>query len=93
MRCAIACGHAAAALEGAACCPMADAPDAGPVFKTCSPGNGSVLTALAPGQPLLLASLVRLLPPHSARPLDGAATAGPRSAPPRPLDHVPLVLG
>lgn len=93
MRCAIACGHTVAALPGAACCPMADAPNAGPAFKTCSPGKGSALAPPAPGQPLLLAALVRLLPPDTARPNDLAATREPLSAAPRPVDHVPLVLG
>ena len=92
MRCAIACGHAAAAVNGAACCPMSNAPGAGPTFKACSP-EGAAVTPIVSGQPLLLTGIVRFLPPDSSGLFDGGATAEPTSASPRPVDHVPLLLG
>jgi hypothetical protein len=93
MRCAIACGHAAGAVNGAACCPMANAPGAGPMFKACAPEGGSAMTPLASGQLLFLASAVRLVPPDSVRDLNAPAASGTLVSTPRPVDHVPLLLG
>jgi hypothetical protein len=93
MRCAIACGHAASATKGASCCPMADAPGAGPSFKTCSRGEGVALVPLASGQPALLAMAPYLTAPTGHRFPGLAVVAGPRSSMPRPPEHVPLVFG
>ncbi len=90
MRCAIACGHAASAMKGASCCPMADAPGSGLSFKTCSQGDGLALVPLATGQPALLAMASHLTAPTKHRLLDPAPTAEPLSSTPRPPDHVPL---
>lgn len=92
MRCAIACGHAAAAVNGAACCPMSNAPGAGPSFKACLPERAA-LAPIVSGQSLLLTGIVRILRPDSSCLFDGVATAAPISASPRPVDHVPLLLG
>jgi hypothetical protein len=93
MRCAIACGHAASAMKGASCCPMAAAPGAGPSLKTCSRSDGLALIPLALGQPALLAMASRLTLPTAHRFLDPAPDARPRSSTPLPPDHVPLLFG
>lgn len=93
MRCAIACGHTASAGKGAVCCPMSAAPGSGPSFKTCAGGDGLALIPLATGQPALIATAAPLTAPAVHRFLDAAPDAGPRFAPPRPLDHVPLLFG
>jgi hypothetical protein len=89
MRCAIACGHAASPDKGAACCPMAGA---GPSFKACAQGNAALAPLAAP-QPAVLAAGAPLAAPAFSltRDLDGESR--PRFAPPRPLDHVPLLFG
>lgn len=92
MRCAIACGHAASAVKGAACCPMAGAKGGGLAFKACGRG-GLALMPLAPVQPAVLASAAPLEEPRSSLYLDPASDSGARSRTPRPLDHVPLLLG
>lgn len=92
MRCAIACGHAAAATKGAACCPMSSAPGSGPSFKTCAGGDGLAVIPLATGQPALLAAAAPLTAPAARHILDATPDSGPRFVPPRPLDHVPLLF-
>ena len=89
MRCAIACGHAAPAGKGAACCPMSGS---GPSFKACA-GGGLALIPLAPGQPALIATTAPLTEPPMRRFFDALPGAGPRLPPARPLDHVPLLFG
>ena len=89
MRCAIACGHAASATKGAACCPMSGA---GPSFKACAPGDLALLPVTAP-QPAVIGSAAPLKAPASRRSFDPAPDSGLRFAPPRPLDHVPLLIG
>lgn len=92
LRCAIACGHAMGAMRGAACCPMSDAPDAGPAFKSCSRGADVATAPLAFG-PVLLAAIGRLPAPDGSRPLARGANAAPRSAFLRAPDKVPLRVG
>ncbi|HWZ86464.1 MAG TPA: hypothetical protein VN032_09705 [Thermoanaerobaculia bacterium] len=92
MRCAIACGHAMGATKGAACCPMSDAPDAGPVLKTCSRGADAAIAPLSFG-PVLLAVSGRLPAPDGSRPLDTMETPAPRSAFLRAAEKVPLLAG
>jgi hypothetical protein len=92
MRCAIACGHAMGAMKGAACCPMSDAPDAGPVFKTCSRGADAAVAPLAPA-PMLAAVGERLRAPGGSRPFELAASPAARPAFLRPADKVPLLAG
>jgi len=89
MRCAIACGHAASADKGAACCPMSAA---GPSFKACAPGDAALAPLTAP-QPAVLAAGAPLVAPASTRSVDLDRESRPRFAPPRPLDHVPLLFG
>ena len=89
MRCAIACGHAASAEKGAACCPMSAA---GPSFKACASGNAALAPLAAP-QPAVLAPAAPLAAPASDRTADLDGESRPRFAPPRPLDHVPLLHG
>jgi hypothetical protein len=93
MRCAIACGHAASAMKGASCCPMADAPGAGLSFKTCSRGDGLAPISLASGQLAVLCAAARLTAPPAQRFFDPACDAKPRSSTPRAPDHVPLLFG
>ena len=92
MRCAIACGHAMGEMKGAACCPMSDAPDAGPVFKTCSRGTEAAIAPLASG-PMLLAVIRGLPTPDAVHPLDALETLAPRAAFLRAPDKVPLLAG
>jgi len=92
MRCAIACGHAASATKGAACCPMSAAPEAGPSFKACAPGGLALLPLAAP-QPAVLAAAGPLALPTPDRLFDCVPDSRLRFAPPRPLDHVPLLFG
>jgi len=92
LRCAIACGHALGATKGAACCPMSDAPDAGPVFKTCSRGADAAISPPAPG-PMLLAVSGRLPAPHGSRAFDPAQGTAERSAFLHVPDKVPLLVG
>ena len=89
MRCAIACGHAASPDKGAACCPMSAA---GPSFKACAPGDAALAPLTAP-QPAVLAAAAPLAAPASTRAVDLDGEFRPRFAPPRALDHVPLLLG
>ena len=89
MRCAIACGHATSPDKGAACCPMSAA---GPSLKACASGNAA-LAPLTAAQPAVLASAAPLAAPASDRTADLDGESRPRSAPPRPLDHVPLLFG
>lgn len=91
MRCAIACGHAMGPTKGAACCPVSDAPNAGPTFKTCSRGADAAVPPLAPA-PILLFAVVRLAPPGDSRSFDSAGRAVARSAFLRIPDKVPLRL-
>jgi len=88
MRCAIACGHAP--VKGAACCPMSA--DQGPSFKTCGAGGLALLPLAAP-PPAVLSAAAPLSPPAPDRLIRPASGSGPRFAPPRPLDHVPLLFG
>jgi hypothetical protein len=92
LRCAIACGHAMGAMNGAACCPMSDAPDAGPVLKTCSRGADAAIAPLAAG-PMALAVSGRLPAPDASRSLDSFETAAPRPAFLRAPEKVPLLAG
>lgn len=92
MRCAIACGHAIGAVKGAVCCPMSEAPDAGPVFKSCSRGADLAPSPLAPG-PMLLAAAGRLAAPDRSTALDAPRHPAPRSAFLRAPDKVPLLVG
>ena len=80
MRCAIACGHAAPAAKGAACCPMSGS---GPSFRACAGGDGLALIPLATGQPALLAATAPLTAPAIQRFLDAPPEAGPRLPPAR----------
>ena len=89
MRCAIACGHAAAAQKGAACCPMSAA---GPSFKACASGDAALVRVTA-AQPAVLAAAAPLATPASTRASDLDVESRLRFAPPRPLDHVPLLFG
>lgn len=88
MRCAIACGHAP--VKGAACCPMSA--DQGPSFKTCGSG-GLALLPLATPQPAVLSAAAPLTLPAPHRFLQLATDSALLFAPPRPLDHVPLLFG
>ena len=88
MRCAIACGHAP--VKGAVCCPMSA--DQGPSFKTCGTGGLALLPLAAP-QPAVLSAAALLTPPAPHRFLRPGTDSGPRFAPPRSLDHVPLLFG
>ena len=92
MRCAIACGHAASATKGAACCPMS-APGSGPSFKTCAAGDGLALIPLAPGQPALLSASNSLNARQTHRLVPPVSHRAPAFPDPRPLDHVPLLFG
>ena len=92
MRCAMACGHAMGATKGAACCPMSDAPDAGPAFKSCSRGADVATAPLASG-PVLLAVIGRLPAPDGSRLLARGANAAARSVFLRVPDKVPLRVG
>lgn len=88
MRCAIACGHAP--VKGAACCPMSA--DPGPSFKTCG-SDGLALLPLAAPQPAVVSAAAPLVPPVPHRFLQRAIDSALRFAPPRSLDHVPLLFG
>jgi len=79
-------------MRGAACCPMSDAPDAGPAFKSCSRGADVATAPLAFG-PVLLAVIGRLPAPDRSHPLARGADAAPRSAFLRAPDKVPLRVG
>jgi hypothetical protein len=91
MRCAIACGHAAGMIKGAACCPVSKTSGAGPMLEACSRGNDA-LAPLASG-PVLLVFAERLPVPHVSRPTDPAVSATARSAFLRAPEKVPLLLG
>jgi hypothetical protein len=93
MRCAIACGHAGAVKDGAACCPMGHGADGGPAFKTCPGGEGSVLVPFFPGQTIPTASAGRIDVSSGSRPVEPLRPAGPRSAFARAPEKVPLLLG
>jgi len=90
MRCAIACGHALGG-AGAVCCPMGRRADEGPTLMTCSHPDGAPLPTAA-AQPLLLSTECRLASPVTGGSLDLGPAAASRLAPPRPHDHVPLLL-
>lgn len=92
LRCAIACGHAMGTMKGAACCPMSDAPDAGPVFKACSHGADAAVAPPAPA-PMLVAVGECLRVPRGSRPLELTASPAARPAFLRPADKVPLLSG
>ncbi len=66
--------------------------DQGPSFKTCGSG-GLALLALAAPQPVVLSAAALLTPPVPQRFMHFETGAGLRFAPPRPLDHVPLLFG
>jgi hypothetical protein len=91
MRCAIACGHAAGMMKGAACCPMSNAPGSSPVLTTC-PRGGAAVAPLASGY-LLLAFAERLPAPDGSRPHDSAVSSAVSSAFLRAPEKVPLLLG
>jgi hypothetical protein len=91
MRCAIACGHAAGMMNGAACCPVSGVDAAVPVLRTCSRGNDA-LAPFASG-PVLLVIAERLPVPHASRPIDLEVSATVRSAFLRAPEKVPLLLG
>jgi hypothetical protein len=91
MRCAIACGHAAGAMKGAACCPISKTSGAGPVLEKCSRGADAVVR-LASG-PVLLVLVDRLPVPRVSRPTDLEVSATARSAFLRAPEKVPLPLG
>ena len=92
MRCAIACGHAAGMMNGAACCPMSGAPESSPVFKRCSRPAEAAIAPLAPA-PALLAPGRRLPAPDRSHPFDWSASAAGRSAFLDVPDKVPLLVG
>ena len=89
MRCAIACGHAASSDKG---CRVLPHVGRGPSFKACASGNAALAPLAAP-QPAVLAAAAPLAAPASERASDFEAGSRPRFAPPRPLDHVPLLFG
>jgi hypothetical protein len=92
MRCAIACGHAAGMMRGAACCPISKTAGAGPVLETCSRGGDDAVAPLASG-PVLLVFAERLPEPDLSRPNESAVGATARSAFPLVPEKVPLLLG
>jgi hypothetical protein len=92
MRCAIACGHAAGMMNGAACCPIPTTTGTGPVFKTCSRGGDSAVAPVAP-RPILFGFSERLPEPDVSRPNDSVVSATVRSAFLRAPEKVPLLLG
>jgi hypothetical protein len=91
MRCAIACGHAAGVMKGAACCPISKTSGAGPVLERCSRGVDGVVR-LGSG-PALLVLVNRLPVPRVSRPNDVEVSATARSAFLRAPEKVPLLLG